>query len=89
MCANDLIAIGVMDVAHETGLSMPNDVAVIGFDNIDTASLLSPKLTTVDSLAVAVGSNSARVLLERIDEGETTPFRITELATRLVVRQSA
>jgi LacI family transcriptional regulator len=89
MCANDLIAIGVMDVAHETGLSMPNEVAVIGFDNIDTANLLSPKLTTVDSLAVAVGSNSARVLLERIDEGETTPFRITELATRLVIRQSA
>ena len=89
MCANDLIAIGVMDVAHDLRLSMPDQVAVIGFDNIETAGLVSPGLTTVDSLAVPVGSQSAKALLERIDEGDTTPFRITELATRLVVRQSA
>ena len=88
LCANDLIAIGAMDVAHARGLRIPDDVAVVGFDNIETADLVTPRLTTIDNYATAVGSVAADVLLDRM-RGESGPYRSVALPTRLVVRASA
>lgn len=88
LCGNDLIAIGAMDVAHARGLRIPDDVAIVGFDNIETADLVTPRLTTIDNYVTAVGSAAGAVLLDRMS-GATGPYRSVVLPTRLVVRVSA
>ena len=88
ICANDLIAIGVMDAAHERGIRIPEDVAIIGFDNIEITGLLTTKLTTIDNSAAEVGGKSADVLLKRIADPGATSFQVIELATRLIIRDS-
>lgn len=88
VCANDLIAIGVVQAARDLHIRIPDDLAVIGFDDIDTASLMSPALTTVVNPALAVGAECARLVLQRI-ETPSGPFRTVSLPTHLVVRESA
>lgn len=89
MCANDLIAIGVLDAARAAGLSVPRDLAIVGFDDIETANLVTPRLTTVINPATAVGAACAKVLLHRMQEGPTQQANHRALPTRLVVRESA
>jgi LacI family transcriptional regulator len=88
LCANDLIAIGAMQAARQTGLLVPDDVAIVGFDNIDTASLVMPALTTIDNPASAVGEACAQTILWRVENGPDAPYRRTVLPTHLVTRQS-
>ncbi len=89
--ANDLSAIRVIDVAHELGLHIPDDLSVVGFDNIPESALTDPPLTTVDQSVQQLGSEAVRVLIDLIehpeDHGEREPVRVT-LPTRLVSRQS-
>ncbi|MEU1411870.1 LacI family DNA-binding transcriptional regulator [Streptomyces sp. NPDC005731] len=89
LCANDLIAIGAMQAAHAAGLRVPEDIAIVGFDDIETAALVSPQLTTVVNPAAAVGDACARTILWRMENGPGAPYKQTVLPTRLVVRQSA
>lgn len=89
MCANDLMAIGVMDAARSAGRTVPDDLAIVGFDDIETADLLTPRLTTVVNPAPDVGAACAHALLNRIASGPTTPATHVALPTRLVVRESA
>ncbi|MBB4683967.1 LacI family DNA-binding transcriptional regulator [Amycolatopsis jiangsuensis] len=89
LCANDLIAIGAVEATRAAGLRVPEDVAIVGFDDIDTASLVSPALTTVVNPAAAVGDACARTILWRVEHGPGAPYRKTVLPTHLVVRQSA
>lgn len=85
--ANDLSAFGVLDAIHEAGLSIPNDVSVIGFDDIPLASLVYPKLTTVRQPLVQIGRVAVRLLLEKLENPDKEARRIT-LATELVIRDS-
>lgn len=89
LCANDLIAIGVIDAARRAGLSVPEDLAVVGFDDIETADLVTPRLTTVVNPAAAVGEAAGRTMLHRLESGAGAPFERVVLPTRLVVRESA
>ncbi|MGN6446071.1 LacI family DNA-binding transcriptional regulator [Amnibacterium sp.] len=89
LCANDLIAIGVLDAARALELSVPGDVAVIGFDDIETADLVTPRLTTVVNPAAAAGAACARALLRRIEGGPDLPYARFALRTHLVRRASA
>lgn len=89
MCANDLMAIGVMDAARSARLSVPRDLAIVGFDDIETAGLVTPRLTTVVNPASDIGSACAHALLDRIAAGPATPATHVALPTRLVVRDSA
>jgi LacI family transcriptional regulator len=89
MCANDLMAIGVMDAARAAGLRIPADLAVVGFDDIETADLVSPRLTTIHNPAAELGAACASALLGRLADGPgAAPARVV-LPTRLVVRESA
>ncbi|MFI5614404.1 LacI family DNA-binding transcriptional regulator [Amycolatopsis sp. NPDC051903] len=88
LCANDLIAIGAIEAARRAGLRVPDDVAIVGFDDIDTASLVTPALTTVVNPASAVGEACAATILWRVESGPDAPYRRTTLPTRLVTRQS-
>ncbi|NED95879.1 LacI family transcriptional regulator [Phytoactinopolyspora alkaliphila] len=88
-CANDLMAIGAMDVIRERGLSVPDDIALVGFDDIEAASLVTPPLTTVTNPAYDAGNAAGDLLLSRIGDERTGARRTVLLPCRLVERQSA
>ncbi|MDY7100534.1 MAG: LacI family DNA-binding transcriptional regulator [Actinomycetota bacterium] len=84
--ANDLSAIETMAVARSLGLRVPEDLSVVGFDNIPESALSEPSLTTVDQSIHQMGAEAIRALVSLID-GAPVARQIT-LPTRLVVRQS-
>lgn len=83
---NDFTAIGAMHAAHTLGLSIPDDVAIAGFDNIPLAAFTMPPLTTVEQPIAQQGEEAARFLLERI-RGRSQD-RTATMECRLIVRQS-
>ena len=85
--SNDLSAFGSMDAARECGFRIPDDISIIGFDDIPQASLVYPKLTTVRQPLEQMGQVAVKMLLERIEERSRPPQRVT-LATQLVIRDS-
>ncbi|MBN1452977.1 MAG: LacI family DNA-binding transcriptional regulator [Anaerolineales bacterium] len=85
--SNDLSAFGTMDAARECGLGIPDDISIIGFDDIPQASFVYPKLTTVRQPLEQMGKVAAKMLLERIEDQSRLPQRVT-LATQLVIRDS-
>lgn len=89
VAANDLIAIGVLDVARERGIAVPGELAVTGYDDIDAASLLNPSLTTVENPAREIGRACARLLLERLDGEVSAVGRTIALSNRLIIRESS
>ncbi len=86
--ASDLMAIGVLRALHRSKRKVPDDVAVIGFDDSPLARNLAPSLTTVSQPVEPTGAQAARELLALI-AGNTTRPRRTVLETQLVIRESA
>ena len=89
ICANDLMAIGAMDAARASGLSIPDDLALVGYDDIEAATLVSPPLTTVVNPAYEAGQAAGRLLLDRMTGQYTGERREVVLRARLVERGSA
>ncbi len=85
--SNDLSAFGAMDAARECGLRIPDDISIIGFDDIPQASLVFPKLTTVRQPLVEMGQVAVKMLMERIED-QTRPPQQVALATQLIIRDS-
>lgn len=86
--ANDLMALGAMVSMREAGLRVPEDVAVVGFDNIPAARLAYPTLTTVAQHPEQMGQRAAEMLLERIN-GQAPPHaRREEMPFELIIRES-
>jgi LacI family transcriptional regulator len=85
--AADLMAVGAMKAARDAGLDVPGDLAVVGYDDIQLASLLNPALTTIHQDKVGLGRAAARALLEQIENPELTPAALT-LPVELIVRAS-
>lgn len=83
---NDNMALGVYSAAHALGLSVPDDLSVIGFDDVVEARLASPPLTTIRQPISAIGAAGLRSLLD-IREGYPVSRRL-DLATELVIRGS-
>jgi LacI family transcriptional regulator len=88
-CANDLMAIGALDALHARGCRVPDDVAVVGFDDIDAAAMISPALTSVVNPAFDTGRTAAALLMERITGAYGGPQRTVTLPCRLVERLSS
>jgi LacI family transcriptional regulator len=88
-CANDLMAIGAIDLAHELGLSVPDDIAFVGFDDVDAATIVSPQLTTVRNQAYETGGAAGELLLSRMSGRYKGEGRTVVLPCPLVVRDSA
>jgi len=84
---NDLIAAGAMDAIKMAGLSIPGDVSVIGFDDIQLAAEVNPPLTTVHVPKKAMGILATRCLLDIVKKRQQSPQKIL-VSTRLVVRES-
>jgi LacI family transcriptional regulator len=84
---NDSIAFGVLRAARGRGLHVPEDLSVVGFDDIEPATLVTPALTTVRQPLSEMGRTAINVLVRLLERrGSETPH--IELATRLVVRES-
>ena len=83
---SDLIAIGALRALAEAGLKVPGDVAVVGFDDIPSASLTSPPLTTIQQDTRGAGERLVETLLAQIEGEDLPPAR---LPTRLIVRGSS
>ena len=92
VCGDDLIALAAIEVLQERGLHVPDDVSVIGFDDIPWAKIIRPKLTTIRQPVEAMGADAVELAVQRIDkkcvdEGERDTKTII-LNVRLVVRDS-
>lgn len=85
--ANDLMAIGAMQAIASRGRSIPDDISVVGFDDVPVSSALTPQLTTVRQPLVRMGEEMATLLLDAVEGRPVRPAVL--LPTELVVRQSA
>ena len=85
--SSDQMAFGVYEAARHRGLRIPDDVSVIGFDDLPESRWASPPLTTVRQPLAEMGAQAARTVL-RLAHGETVETPRVELATNLVVRDS-
>lgn len=85
-CGNDVLAVGAMRSAKALGISVPNDVSIIGFDDIELAQVADPPLTTVHVLHREMGQRAALALVDLLRNG--VPLTPIELITKPVFRGS-
>lgn len=86
---NDLMAIGALEAARAAKLRVPEDVAVVGFDDIPAASWVRPRLTTIAQFPADMGRILTEALFERIEGAVTGPGRRFAVPCKLVARESA
>ena len=84
---NDNVAIGALHAAHARGLTIPDDLSVVGFDDTELATIVTPQLTSVSQPLAEMGRMGVSLLL-RILEGQRVDAMRMELSTKLVVRNS-
>lgn len=89
-CINDLVAAGALKACSHDGVRVPEEMSIVGCDDIELATLLMPELTTIAIPARELGARAARILLQALQEGgedQRTPSRPRRtIASRLVVR---
>jgi DNA-binding LacI/PurR family transcriptional regulator len=88
MCSNDMTAIGVMRSAYSTGLRIPRDLSIVGFDDIRFAQFTTPPLTTVQMSRVELARSAFQALRDHGEDAAMTAPREYPIATKLIVRQS-
>lgn len=86
--ANDALAIGSLRILQENGLSVPNDVCIIGFNDASVAKYVFPTLSTVRVETELMGETALELLLDRMSTDRTVAKKIT-LSTELIVRESS
>jgi LacI family transcriptional regulator, galactose operon repressor len=84
---NDNIAIGVLQAARARGVRVPEDLSVVGFDDVEAASIVTPTLTTVRQPLAEMGRTAVSLLVRLIERQRFETLHV-ELGTRLVVRES-
>ncbi len=84
---NDLMAVGALCAAHEAGLRVPEDISIVGFDDIPLASFSVPRLTTVAQPARQLGARAVALLVSRLKDRQL-PARHERLPVHLVERDS-
>jgi DNA-binding LacI/PurR family transcriptional regulator len=85
--SNDMIAFGVIVAIRDTGLRCPEDVSVIGFDNLEMAEMIDPPLASVHQSGYLMGATAVRLILDHIARESNIPSHI-ELGTELKIRES-
>lgn len=86
-CFNDIMALAAISTFRQAGLDIPNDISVVGYDNIDLAAFFSPPLTTVHQPKNRLGKNAIKMLLNRIENKDMVQQMI-HLQPELIERQS-
>ncbi len=87
--ANDIMILGAQRACQEAGLRIPEDIALIGMDNIDTVTRVTPKLSSVFIAQYEVGQKAAELLFDRIYKKETGKSKKIIFEPRLVLRESS
>lgn len=87
--ANDLMAIGMILELQAAGYNVPDDIAIMGFDDVPEATIIRPNLTTIAQTPAEIGQKLATALFDRIEGRETGVKRIFECPCHVVPRQSA
>lgn len=87
-CSNDIIAFGCMRALTERNIRIPEDVSLIGFDNLPQAEMSTPPLTTIDVKKHRIGSTAMSILIERIEAEEPFPPMKVSIGASLVRRKS-
>lgn len=87
-CANDAVALGVLQGAGRLGIRVPDDISVVGFDDVDLAGHSTPPLTTVGQPMREMGRAAVELLLGRLRDSHPLPPTEIKLATVLVERES-
>jgi DNA-binding LacI/PurR family transcriptional regulator len=85
---NDLIAIGVLRAAIELGVSVPDDIAVVGFDDIEEGRYSNPTLTTISPDKGSIGSQAVACLIGRLDGSRDVEPEEVQVPFTLVARES-
>jgi len=85
--ANDLLALGALNAIRHFGLHCPEDISVIGFDNLDVAEFVTPSLSSVEQSVYQLGAVAAQMVVDRI-HGDTGPRKECVLTTVLRLRAS-
>lgn len=86
-CINDMTAFGVIQQLQKNGIKIPEDVSVIGFDNIDISEMVTPSLTTIDQCTFEMGRLAAEALIKSIKDKTRKPVS-TLLQPTLIERES-
>lgn len=84
---NDLMATGAYRAVRESGLSIPQDISIVGYDDIEIASFLTPTLTTMRQPGFEFGLEAANILVRHLEEGLKLPAQVRR-TPELVVRNS-
>ena len=87
--ANDLMALGAMLSIREAKLRIPEDIALVGLDDIPAAKLVHPPLTTISQMQEDIGRIAAEMIFERIEGTAPDKPRLVEMPYKFIVRESA
>ena len=88
-CYNDPVAAGAIKAILESGLNVPNDIAIIGAGNVHYSDLLRVPLSTIDQSSLAIGETAAELLVRCIESKTPVPAKRILIPPRLVVRESS
>ena len=86
---NNFLAIGALNALHDVGRRVPEDVALVAFDDLPPAFVTFPFLTVVDQPAYEMGRKAVEILLARLDAKTPPPFQEVLLDSELIVRRSS
>ncbi|MDP2991684.1 MAG: LacI family DNA-binding transcriptional regulator [Kiritimatiellota bacterium] len=89
VAANNFITIGALKALQEAGLRVPEDMALVGFDDLPPAMVAFPFFTVATQPSYAMGQTGTRLLLERLENPAARPFKEIILPTEVIVRQSS
>ena len=87
IAANDVFALDAMNLCREKGLRIPDDLSLVGFDDIESSLWAQPSLSTVRVRTEEMGKLAARRLIEKIEDPSTPPTHIL-VGTELILRES-
>ena len=86
---NDAVALGALDALKASGLRVPNDISLVGFDDESFSAVIDPALTTIAKPRYEMGRAAGRLLLDRIEDRYSGPQRTVMLHTELICRRSS
>jgi LacI family transcriptional regulator len=85
--SNDIMAAGVVRAAHECGIKVPDDLAIVGFDDLDQTTMIFPELTTIRQPCVEMGASAVKMLIDQLEKDNREQEHVI-LSTTLVIHES-
>ena len=91
LATSDMMAVGAMEKIKQSGLKIPDDIAVVGYDNLKISGFTEPKLTTVAKPVYRMGLIAARLLMDLIEDGQSEEEEVQEILiqSKLKIRKSS